>query len=570
MTPRPQMRPLDRRTFLKGAAGMVGAAAFGATVLGACSSGNGGGDAAGGRPTIRIQGGSFGVPTPFNYTAAPGYWRMSFMFDTLLWADSTGEQMPWLASSHELSGDGLVHTLELREANWHDGTPLTTDDVLFTFDYFDSRILSPLSIAAPRSIAEVHAVGERAVEFRLSQPDVNFEQAVLGSLPIIPQHVWADVDDPQAYRGEDAFVGTGPYRLVDRDDAQGRLAFDANDDFWLGPPYVERIEMVWHDSTQEPRAVAAGTLDGGQAPVEGVRDEVIEPFRQDSAFEVLEQETAFAFPMFWNAAQGGALADLQFRRACLLAIDREDIVERLLTGNGAPGNPGFLPPGHPYHVDVEQYSYDPDAANELLDEAGYPMGANGMREKPDGSPLSFRLSTHDTVPPALPELIASNLADVGIGVEQEIVDLVSLFGMKTQGTYDILMYLYPGPVGTTTNGDPDMLRPVFHSEPPNQLYAAQGYDNPDLDVLLERQYTMRDEDERRAVVAEIQEIIARDLPMCIIYYTTMFFVYRREAFDAFYYTEGGFGPGIPDAYNKHAFVTGRRTGMEIRQPGEDV
>lgn len=567
----PQQRPLiRRRVFLKGAAGAVGSAALGATLLGACTRGDPAPGAAGGAggPTIRIQGGTFGLPTPFNYTAAPGYWRMHFMFDSLLWADQSGVQMPWLASRHDVSDDGMVHTVELREARWHDGEPLTTDDVIFTFEYFDSNVLSPLAIAAPRSIAEIVEVDERTLEFRLEQPDVNFERAVLGSVPIIPQHVWADVTDPQAKFSDDAFVGTGPYVLVDRDDAQGRLGFNANDDFWLGEPYVRRIEMIWVDSTAEPAAVRAGQLDGGQAPVEGVRDEIIEPFREDPAFGVLEQPTAFAFPLFWNAGQGGALADVKFRQAFMMAVDREDIVERLLTGNGAPGNPGFLPPGHPFHVDVEQYAYDPDAANALLDEAGYPMGPDGVREQPDGSPLEFRLSTHDTVPPALPEVVAANLAAVGIAVNQEIVDLVSLFGMKTQGTYDILMYLYPGPVGTTTNADPDILRPIFHSEPPNQLYAAEGYGNPELDELLERQYTLRDEDERKEVVAEIQQIIARDLPMCILYYTTMFFVYREDVFDAFYYTEGGFGPGIPDAYNKHAFVTGRRTGMEIRAWGE--
>lgn len=568
MTSAPQWPRLPRRTFLKGTVGAFGVAALGATALGACTRQGQGADTGGapGGPTIRIQGGTFGLPTPFNYTAAPGYWRMHFMFDTLLWADKTGVQMPWLAARHEGSEDGMVHTLELREAAWHDGTPFTVDDVLFTFEYFDSNVLSPLAIAFPRSIAEVVDTGERTVEFRLDRADVNFERAVLGSVPIIPQHVWADIADPQAELSDEAFIGTGPYRLVDRDDAQGRLAFDANDDFWLGPPYVRRIEMIQVDSTMEPSAVRAGQIDGGQAPVEGVRDEIIEPFRQDPAFGVLEQETAFAFPLFWNASKDGALADLKFRQACMMGIDREDIVERLLTGNGAPGNPGFLPPGHPFHVDVEQYAYDPEAARELLDEAGYPMGPDGVREQPDGSPLRFRLSTHDTVPPALPELVAANLAEVGIAVEQEIVDLVSLFGMKTQGTYDMLMYLYPGPVGTTTNADPDILRPVFHSEPANKLYAAEGYANPELDELLEAQYTLQDEEERREAIAEVQRIIARDLPMCILYYTTMFFVYREDAFDAWYYTEGGFGPGIPDAYNKHAFVTGRQTGMEIRQP----
>lgn len=557
---------IPRRTILKGAVGAVGIAA-----LAACTgtAGPEGGQAgADGRPTIRFQGGDFGLPNPFNYFAPPGYWKMILLFDTLLWPDASGDNLPWLASSYEQSDDGLVHTVELREVNWHDGTPLTARDVVFTFEYFDANILSPLAIAAPRSVAAITETGDRGVEIRLEHPDVNFEKAVLASVPIMPEHVWADIADPQAALGEETFIGTGPYRLVDRDPAQGRMAFEANDDFFLGQPYVKRIETIQVD--YQPQSVASGQLDGGQADVEGVRDELIDPFREDPEFGVLEQETSFAFPMYWNATKGGALADLRFRRAFLMAIDREDIVDRLLTGNGVAGNPGFLPPGHPYHVDVEQYAYDPEAANDLLDESGYTRGPDGMRQNPDGTPLQLTLSTFNTIPPALPELVAANLEDVGIALEQEIVDLVRLFGMKTQSDFDIIMYLYPGPVGTTPNGDPDILRPVFHSDPPNRLYAAEGYENPELDELLDQQYKMLDETERKEVVAEIQRIVARDLPMCILYYTTMFFVYRKDVFDAWYYTPGGFGPGVPDAYNKHAFVTGRRTGLEIRQPGEEL
>jgi peptide/nickel transport system substrate-binding protein len=555
---RQQVKLLGRRAFLRGAAGALGAA-----VLSACTrNGTGGarGGAAGG-PTIRMQGGQFGLPTPFAYIAAPGYWRMSYLFDTLLWADSTGEQLPWLASGHERSEDGLVHTLQLRDATWHDGRPLTPRDVVFTFDYFGSQVLSPLAIAAPHGVAEVTQAGERTVQIRLEQPDVTFEKAVLGSVPIIPEHVWSQIDNPQAASGDDTLVGTGPYRLVARDLPQGRLAFDANDDYFLGPPFVRRIEMITVDD--ELVAVRAGQLDGGQAPVEGVRNDVIDPFRSDPAFGVLEHETAFAFPLFWNLERGGALADVRFRQACLMAIDREDIVRRLLTGNGTVGNPGFLPPGHPYHVEVDQYAYDREAANALLDEAGYARTSpSGLRQSPDGAPLRFTLFVHDSVPPALPELIAANLAEVGVELDQQMVDLVRLFGIKTQGTYDLLISLYPGPVGTTPNSDPDILRPVYHSNPPNQLYAAAGYDNSELDELLDRQRTILDDSERREVVGDIQRTVARDLPLTILYYTTMFFVFRQDVFDGWYYTEGGFGPGIPDAYNKHAFVTGKKTGLE--------
>lgn len=571
MTSGRRPRPISRRAFLRGSAGALGAAA-----LASCRGGRHGARPAGTaqqggaleRPTIRTQGGDFGYPSPFTYLAAPGYWRMSYLFDTLLWPDSTGEFLPWLASRHERSDDGTIHRFELREAVWHDGRPLTARDVIFTFEYFASHAptLTPLIIAVPRNVATVTAAGERGVEFHLDQPDVTFTRSVLGSVPIIPEHIWSKIDNPQAVDSPEATIGTGPYRLSSYSEAEGRLAFDANEDFFLGEPFVGRIEQIYVED--ELVAVRAGELDAGQAPVEGVRDDVLDPFRADPAYGVVSHESSFAFPLYWNMARGGALADERFRRACLMAIDREDIVRRLLSGNGTVGSAGFLPPGHPYHVDVESYAYDPDAAAALLDEAGYRRGPDGMRHGPGGAPLRLTLHTHDTVPPALPELVAASLEDAGIGIDRETVDLVRLFGAKTQGNYDLLINLYPGPVGTTPNGDPDILRPIYHSEPPNQLYAASGYANPELDRLLERQRVTFDPAERKQIVGEIQRIVARDLPVAVLYYTTMFSVYRAEVFDGWYYTEGGFGPGIPDVYNKHAFVTGRPTGLDIRGAAE--
>lgn len=570
---------LTRRAFLRGAAGTVGAVALGgcttadpdgaaAPTGGQGTAGPTGGEqagASGGRPTIRIQGGQFALPHPFRYIAAPGYWRVSYLFDTLLWADSTGEQMPWLASSHEVSGDGMVHTLELREADWHDGTPLTVEDVIFTMEYSAAQRHRPLAVAAPRNIAEIVAVGGRTIEIRLEQPDVMFTKRVLGSVPIIPQHIWSQIDDPQAADDDETLIGTGPYRLTFFDNDEGRLQFTANDDYFLGAPYVEKIEMVWVDD--ELVSTRVGELDGGQAPVEGVRDDVLDPFREDPDFGVIANETAFAFPLYWNLSRGGALADVQFRRACLMAIDRDDLVRRLLTGNGEVGNPGFLPPTHPFHVDVEQYAYDPDQANRILDDAGYRRPDSGaVRQAPDGTPLSFELITHATAPAALPDLLKATLADVGIELRLRNLELPQLFAAKTAHDYDMLVNLYPGPVGTTPNSDPDILRPVYHSEPPNQLYNASGYANDDVDRLLEEQVATFDEDERMPMIADIQRQVAEDLPVAILYYTTMFFVYRKDVFDQWYYTEKGFGPGIPDAYNKHMFVTGRKTGLDIRQP----
>ncbi len=555
---------MRRRTFLKGMAGVGGA-----LLLGGCNPSAGRQGAGGGRPTVRVVSWtSLGFPSPFTYTAGPGYWRMSLLFDTLTWADSTGEQLPWLASSYKRSEDGLGYTLDLRHVRWDDGRPLMGRDVAFTFDYYTSQTFTPLLIGVPRNVADVIATGERSVEFRLERPDATFLQQVLGTVPIVPEHVWSRISDPMATFDKKALISTGAYSLSSRDEAQDTESYVAKDGYFLGPPFVRRIEML---PAEDPlTALRVGQLDGAATAVEGTTNAVLAPFRDDPQYGIISRESGFAFPLFFNMSRGGALADLRFRRACLHAIDRNDMVKRLLTGNGQVGSQGWLPPSHSYYdPGVRTYPFDPAEAERLLDEAGYRRsGQGGVRSNPDGSPLRYVLHVPDVVPIALAELTAAGLEAVGVEVDLRRIDLVRLFGAKLQESYDLLIMSYPGPSGVGPSADPEILRGVYHSKPPNPFHKATGYANPEVDRLLDAQLGTYDVAERKRLVGRIQRIVAEDLPVAMLYYTTLFYAYRKNVFDQWYYTPGGFGPGIPDVYNKHPYITGHKKGLEVRRVSE--
>lgn len=564
---------MDRRRFLQT---MVGAT--GAVVLGACSADDRSGDkdalpagssgtaAESGRPTLRLPGGNFGLPSPFGYRAGPGYRQMSLVYDTLLWTDSSGSLIPWLASRYERSADGLSYTFELREVHWTDGRPLTARDVAFTFEYFGSQTLSPLVIAQPRYVVGVTTTGRRTVQIRLERPAVTFLRAVAATVPIVPEHVWSSIADAQT-APEEALVSTGPYRLKSRSAEEGSTLFVANDRFFVGKPFVRRIELV--SVADELNGLLAGDIDGGSPAVEGVTPDALAPFRGNDKFGLISHPTGFAFPMYFNLGRGGPLADVRFRRAVAMAIDRGDIVRRLLKGNGAPGSAGFLPPGHPFHTDVEPYSFDLAGANRLLDQAGYPMPSQAeVRRASDGTPLQFTIVQPNSVPPALSEILVSQFKAIGVGLSVEVFDHGRLFGAKSSGNFDLVVTPFPGPVGTGIGSDPDILRSIFSSRGAAEaLHHATGYVNPRVDDLLEQQLTAADENERKVLVDEIQRAVAGDLPVLTLYYTTLFFAFRRQAFDQWYFTPGGYGPGLPTVYNKHAFVTGAKRGLKVRQPG---
>lgn len=514
--------------------------------------------------TLRLAGGGFGFPSPFAYIAGPGYVQMSYLYDTLLWKDASGRLLPWLAKSYLRSPDGLTYTFELRDGiRWHDGRPLTAEDVAFTFEYFAGQPLGPLLVAQPFGVRGARARGPGTVDVHLELPAVTFPEAVAGAVPIIPKHIWASIKDAPKAQEPRVLVGSGPYRLKSFSPGEGASLYLANRDYFLGLPFIRRIELVPVDD--ELSALRAGEIDAAETPPEGVGRDVLAALRSDTAFGEVHSSGSFTFPLIWNLGRGGALDDVRFRRACTLAIDRGAIVERLLGGDGRPGNPGFLPPGHPYHVDVEQYGFDPRRAERLLDDAGYGRaGAGGARVGPGGRALRFSILTGNSPVPPVLDLLAEALAAVGVELRPQAVDLPTLFGRTGEEEDEVALTLYPGPGGTAPNADPDVMRTFYSSQIKGRLQGAQGYVNPEFDGLARRQLVTAEEHERGRLLARMQRLVARDLPALPLYFPTLHNVFRKRVFDRWYYTPGGFAGGLPSVYNKQVVVTGSKTGVRIR------
>lgn len=504
---------------------------------------------------VRLAGGSFGFPSPFAYIGGPGYFQMSLLYDTLVWKDASGRLLPWLARRVQRSRDGLTYRFELRDGiRWHDGRPLTAEDVAFTFEYFARQTLGPLLVAQPFAVKGARAAGRLVAEVALDAPVVTFLGSVAGAVPIIPKHVWSGIADAPKAQDRDVLIGSGAYRLTSFSLGEGSALFEENRGYFPGRPFVRRVELRPVDD--ELTAMRAGEIDAAQTPPEGVGPDALAPFRSDRAFGIASGTGRFTFPLIFNIARGGALADARFRRACALAIDRREIVKRLVGGDAQLGNPGFLPPDHPYHVAVEQYDFDPRAAAAMLD-------ATGHRR-----PLRFRLLTGNAPVPPFLDLLVGGLKDVGVELEPQAVDLPTLFGRMQQGADDIVLGLYPGPGNESPNADPDSLRQFYSSRVKGRLQGAQGYVNHELDRLADRQLVTADAVERRRLVGRIQRIVARDLPALPLYYPRLYAVFRKRALDCWYFTPGGFAGGLPDFENKQALITGRRTGAVPRKAAE--
>jgi peptide/nickel transport system substrate-binding protein len=337
------------------------------------------------------------------------------------------------------------------------------------------------------------------------------------------------------------------------------LSYAARDDYFLGAPYVGTINENGIEDAQQLAALAGGAIDSARGV--GLRSDTLAQFHGE-AFGIVTERGSTTYPLYWNMGKEGPLADVRFRRACAMAIDRKDLLTRLAAGKGLPGNPGFLSPANPFFAPVRQYDLDVAGANSLLDGAGYRMGGNGIRQAPGGGSLSFELLLDNANAP-LSEILVGSLKRIGVELRPRLVEIgPQLFGNKLIGAYDMAVLFFPGPGPGGPNADPDVLRVVFSSKVPASLLAASAYGNAEFDQLADKQRVTFDDAERKATVARMQALLADDLPVLPLYYPETAILFRKQVLDQWYFTPGQF-PSVQD--NKQLFITGQKSGTAIRK-----
>jgi peptide/nickel transport system substrate-binding protein len=499
--------------------------------------------------TLRLPGGGYwGHPSPFGFNRGPGYVRASLLFDTLAWRDASGETIPWLATDWSLSEDELTWTFTLRDGvRWHDGQPLTADDVAFSIDYYLAHPGMGWFMAQVQQIESATVISQDQVAIKLLQPYAPFLQTIAEAMLIFPKHIWQDVTDPQAFTEPAAFVGSGAYRLVEFSQAEGTYLFEANPEFFLGMPYVRRIEFV--PTGDEILALSNGDVSAFDK-FGGVTEEMLAPFRLPP-FDVADAPGEWGMYLYFNLEKETPLQDRRVRQAMAHAIDRQAMVDRVLYGFGQLGNPGFLPPANPfYNPGVKDYALDLEGARSLLAEAGYGGGPIELAYSPEWIMAS----------PRVVEIVEAGLSGIGIPLEPVPMDQATIDAAAKEGSYELLLTGFGG-----LGADPDQLRRSFASSSESRGFSrALGYHNAEFDALAEAQVSMVDLEERQAAVGEMQAILAEDLPVLALYYTDRVVAYNAQVFDNWYFTPGGYGGGIPMPYNKHQFIVGMPEGLSIR------
>lgn len=457
---------------------------------------------------------------PFVAFNAESYQAFVIMYPLLVQYSPEFEWEGDWAESWETSEDGLTWTFHLRPGQWSDGQPLTAEDAVWTGETVMKYADGPTSLLAPflTHVASLEAPDPQTLVITYEQPVGN----VLPQLQqffILPQHVWEEHDRNNG-RGLRAFnpqddlpvVGAGPF-VISSFERKGTTIFEKNPNYYGPEPYVDAIGYQ-HFENEDAMLTAfeSGQLDfleevpsNAVAQLEGNDDYVV------SKVQSTDMKN-FIFNSNPDKRENRELLEPEVRTAFEHAIDREEILEVVYGGNGEPVASIVAPQtGEWMNPNVQPLPYDIEEANRILDELGYERGSDGIRVA-NGHKMEYEVITPTGVQGVQRsfEIIQRGLAEIGVRVTPKALDDTTAF--EEIGApdweyldFDMAMWSWVGYL------DPDFVLSVTTCDQYGG-WSDSAYCNPEYDELYQAQGVAVDQDERREIVWEMQEMHDRDKP----------------------------------------------------------
>lgn len=450
-----------------------------------------------------------------------------------------------VAESWESSEDKLTWTFTIREGmTWSDGEPVTAHDAAFTFN----KIMSDPKAAEANgsyvvNFKKVSAPDDRTLVIETEEPQASMTAL---DVPIVPEHVWSkieDMHDPVTDSIEVVGVGSGPFLIAEyRPNELVRMT--ANKDYWRGAPAYDELHFIKFENAD----AAVNALRNGEVDfVNRLTRAQFDSLKNEPNIETNQASGRRYRELLMNPgarnADGDAigdghpaLQDVQVRRAIAMAIDPEVLVDKVLGGYGElPG--GLVPPIYEdYHYVPDEdvrYSFDPDAANALLDEAGYRRGPDGVRVDSEGRRLEFRLTgrASEDYAQRASDYIVSWLRDIGIEVTKNLVSDNEVDETTSSGHYDLAFS------GWGTNPDPDY---ILSKQTCAALPAASGSSSSNAffcdetyDKLYAQQIAEMDPKKRAKLVLQAQARYYEMVPSLVLGYDNVLEAYRSDRFTGF-------------------------------------
>ncbi len=481
-----------------------------------CGGGGGEGAGAGGTVVVGVANDFSGFNPVTNSSIDTDHVIKYGLFTPLVRYDEELSPEPYLAESWELHGDTAI-TFTLRDdVRWHDGEPVTAEDVKFTFDMAKTpETGSLIGSAYLASVERAEVRDPRTITFTFSEPHAQAVEDFWWAP--VPKHLLEGTAPAQLKNApyNRRPVGSGPFRLREWR-ANDRVVLERNDDFPAalgGPPAAARIVFR---IVPEPATLLTELVTGGihvDIPVQPFQTGRIEESGDLSLYSFGGTKL---FYLGWNN-QRAPFDDAAVRRAMTHAIDRQEIIDAQLEGYGALAT-STIPPWHPYHPDVQPLAHDPERARRLLDGAGWrDRDGDGVRENDAGRPLAFTLLTaQDPLKTAVAQVVQNQLAEVGARTEIQVLELQAMLAQHKSRDFDAVLSNWVLDNFQMASAP----QSLFHSSQADVEQSANrsGVRSERLDRLIERGAAATSADEARAAWREFTQALQEEQPFTFMFW----------------------------------------------------
>lgn len=448
------------------------------------------------------------------------------MYGSLIRFNSRGEPVAELAESFAISADATLYNLTLREdVLWHDGEPVTADDVIFTFSKFQEGGLPGADdLESLWREVEIVKLDDKNVQFQLPESYAAFLDYL--TVGLLPDHLLRGVS--AAELADHPFnrepVGSGPFQfesfLLAEDGQVSGVSLTAFEQYAPGRPFLERIEFrFFADSQSALQAFRDGTVDG----IGNVTNEILEAVLAEPGLNLFSARAPLTATVFLNnrSTDKPFLAQKEFRQALLLAVNREQLISSVLDGQGLPAASPILP-GNWAHVDgLNPLPYDPELAAQILSDLGWEPPAGVARGAPEyiringEQELTFELA----YPQAMRyEELASMLqvawAAVGIRAELAPVPPEELLPERLEPRrFEAVL----AEIDTSQLGDPDPY-PFWHDSQVETGQNYSGYQDRNISIWLEQARITPDVRRRQALYRDFQYRFRDQVPALLLFH----------------------------------------------------
>jgi peptide/nickel transport system substrate-binding protein len=429
------------------------------------------------------------------------------LFDNLLSRDEHLSVKPGLAEDWEIP-DPKTYIFHLRKGlRFSDGRPLTARDVKWSFDSLLQGKVRSTKAATYRPVDHIDLPDDYTVIFHLKQPwaALLWNVAGGGGMGIVPYGSGAEASQHP--------VGSGPFSFVSAEHDK-EVVVERNDNYWGDKAKLARVRFaVVPDTTTRALELRKGSAD---LEINALTPDMESALQREPRLALMRGPGTRLAYMAFNL-RDSILKDARVRQALAYALDRRPLIRFLLGGEARPADSVLPPESWAYDPRVAKYAYDPAKARQLLDDAGY-SDKNGIRFH-----LVMKTSTEEASR-AMASVFQQQLRDVGIALEIRSFEFATFFSDITHGEFQLYSLRWIG-----GNEDPDIFEYAFDSSRiiPNGA-NRQYYSNPRVDALIAKASTELDQNARKQDYAEIQQILAEDLPYINLWYFDNVMVYSKR------------------------------------------